>query len=276
MTQAGRQSAPSGAPQPFGAAGAQPRTFGMGDAAAQVPPVGAGAPARAYPLASDGTTVYLPPYSDAQVAFPPGYAPGAYETVGAPQPYAPAVSQMPYPYPYAGQQPAAPAPQKKKRRVMRWLLLLLLLLCIAAAVAFLLFDCGSNGSKRAGIAGQLDGKTPDEIQAELDRIVDEGMFNISIASTVQMANGVDPAELRIENVPGNRYLMRVVLVRDDTGEQLYETDLIEPNFHIQQDTLDVVLPAGIYPCTALFYAYDQETEEQVGQAAARITVNVAS
>ena len=67
-----------------------------------------------------------------------------------------------------------------------------------------------------------------------------------------------------------------MITRDDTKEQLYETDLIEPNFHIQQDTLDVVLPAGSYPCTATFYAYDMETEEQAGQAAARMTVNVAS
>ena len=186
-------------------------------------------------------------------------------------------------YPAAAQYvpPATSIPQepaKKKRRKAFWIGLIVALLCIALAVLLVLNMLGIFGgkSKRQGTSGQLEGKTAEEIQAELDRVVDEGMFNISIAATVMMERGDAPAELRIENVPGNRYLMRVAITLDDTGEQVYATELIEPNFHIQQDVLDVELKAGTYPATALFTAYDPATEEQVGQAAAKVAIAVAA
>lgn len=122
--------------------------------------------------------------------------------------------------------------------------------------------------------GQLKGKTPEEIQAELDRVVEEGMFDISIASRVDFADGASEGELRIENVPGNPYLMKVEISRDDTGEVVYTSGLVEPNHHIQKARLDVDLDAGDYPCTAVFYAYDLEDEQLVGQAAAKLTIAV--
>ena len=135
------------------------------------------------------------------------------------------------------------------------------------------FVCFEHGREISRFVSKFS-KTEAEIQAELDRVVDDGMFNISIASTVQFPDGRSPGELRIENVPGNRYLMRVVIVEDATGQQIYETDLIEPNYHIQADTLDVPLAAGNYECTAMFYAYDPESEDVIGQAAAEIAVIV--
>lgn len=197
-------------------------------------------------------------------------------------------AQGTYPYPTQGGYPAQlyggaparsldmpPTTQKKKRR---WVVVLIifLIMCLIAAGALLFFGQGANKATRQGTAGQLEGKTQEEIQAELDRVVDEGMFNISIANVVQFADGTSEGELRIENVPGNHYLMRVAIILDDTGEQVYETDMIEPNHHIQRDALDVVLPAGQYSATAMFSAYDQQTEEQVGQAAAKILIQVDS
>lgn len=164
-------------------------------------------------------------------------------------------------------------PPKKKRCAAFWIGLIIALLCVALAVIVALNIFGGT-TKRQGSLGQLDGKSDEEIQAELDRVVDEGMFNISIAASILFENGNAPGELRIENVPGNRYLMKVDIVRDDTGEIIYTTDLIEPNHHIQSDTLDVSLPAGLYDCTAVFEAYDPETEEAIGQAAANIVIQI--
>lgn len=149
-----------------------------------------------------------------------------------------------------------------------------LALIVAAVLAFALFAQTGAGRDPNAAVGQLEGKTQEEIQAELDRIVEEGMFNISIASTVQLEDGTSEAELRIENVPNNPYLMKVEITRDDTGDTIYTSGLIEPNHHIQKAKLDVDLDAGDYPCTAVFYAHDKEDEHLIGQAAAKLTVQV--
>lgn len=69
--------------------------------------------------------------------------------------------------------------------------------------------------------GQYEGKSEAEIQAELDKVVQEGMFNISINPDIRMTSGRAEAELRVENIPANHHLMSVTLSRDDTGEVLY-------------------------------------------------------
>ncbi|MEG0375531.1 MAG: flagellar protein FliS [Raoultibacter sp.] len=147
---------------------------------------------------------------------------------------------------------------------------------LAGFFAFKYFQEGSSGRDPNAALGQLSGKTQEEVQAELDRMVEEGMFNISIASSIVLQDGMAEGDVCIENIPSNRYLMQVEITRDDTGETLYKTGLIEPNHHIQSAKLDVDLDAGTYPCTAVFYAHDAETEELVGQAAAKISITVKS
>ncbi|WP_101550156.1 MULTISPECIES: hypothetical protein [Anaerotruncus] len=156
-----------------------------------------------------------------------------------------------------------------------------LLLLVLGILAFLLLrapKAGPSGLAReaAALAGQLEGKTEEEIQAELNRIVEEGMFNISINTAPTFENGKAEGPLQIENVPGNRYLMQVLITLDDTGELIYETGLIEPNHHIQSAKLDVELEKGEYLATAVFNAYDPETEEYIGSAGAKLTITVLS
>ncbi|WP_308754458.1 hypothetical protein [uncultured Anaerotruncus sp.] len=154
-----------------------------------------------------------------------------------------------------------------------------LLLLVLAILAYLLLrtpKAGPSGLAReaAALAGQLEGKTEEEIQKELNRIVEEGMFNISINTAPIFENGGAEGPLQIENVPGNRYLMQVQITLDDTGELIYKTGLIEPNHHIQNTKLDVELGKGEYLATAVFNAYDPETEEYVGSAGAKLTITV--
>ena len=165
-------------------------------------------------------------------------------------------------------------PKRKKRGVAFWIALIIALLAIAAAVVLAFMLLNPAKANRSGDLGQLEGKTAAEVQAELDRVVEEGMFNISIASVVEFADGTSEGELRIENVPNNNYLMRVEITRDDTGETIYQTDVIEPNHHIQSDVLDADLDPGSYECTATFFALDPETEDEIGQVAAAMKINV--
>ena len=131
-----------------------------------------------------------------------------------------------------------------------------------------------QGVGGAGEAGQLEGKTEAEIQAELDRQVEEGMFNISIASNIQFADGASPGKAYIENVPGNRYLMKVAITDDGSGELLYESGVLQPNQYIEDIALTRDLDPGAYDATATFTALDQTTYEEVGHTAAKVTLNV--
>lgn len=167
---------------------------------------------------------------------------------------------------------------------MKFILRLLpLLLLTVGATGIILFQlqttaAPANSSKNRdpnATAGQYEGKSTSAIQAELDRTVQEGMFNISINPVIHLSSGKDEAELRIENIPANHHLMGVAITRNDTGEVLYRSGLIEPGYHIQTAPLDVVLSRGDYEATALFTAYDPATEQPAGQAAAKIMISVA-
>lgn len=124
------------------------------------------------------------------------------------------------------------------------------------------------------ILGQAPYKTPEEVQAELDRIVEEGMLNISIASVIEFADGTAPGTAYIENVPGNHYAMKVRIVLDDTGDVVYESGGLKPGTYIETITLSQDLEPGSYPATATFAAYNMDTLEEVGQAGANINLEV--
>ena len=175
-----------------------------------------------------------------------------------------------------------PKKKEKKNKKSPYKLIILLLVVIVVLLAVLLLrSCAGSESTHKNrdpnaALGQYEGKTEEEIQAELDKIVEEGMFNISINSNVLMHSGKDEAELRIENIAANHHLMSVEITRDDNGQVLYTSGLIEPGYYIQAVPLDVVLPKGSYEATALFTAYDPDTEQPVGQAGAKINIEVES
>ena len=170
---------------------------------------------------------------------------------------------------------------KTKNRL--FIVIIILLLAVVALLLFLLLRPSDADNETApamrnanASLGQYEGKTDEEIQAELNRIVEEGMFNISINPDITMESGDSEAELRIENVPGNQYLMSVEITLDDTGEVIYKSGLIEPNYHIQSAPLDVKLAAGTYSATAIFTAHDPDTEAEAGTAGAKITITIKS
>ncbi|WP_165252080.1 flagellar protein FliS [Adlercreutzia sp. ZJ304] len=139
-----------------------------------------------------------------------------------------------------------------------------------------LFACNGNSLFDPNAqTGQAPYKSEEEMQAELDRVVEEGMFNISIASVIEFADGTSSGTAYIENVPGNRYNMQVTITDDNSGDVLYESGVLQPNQFIESIVLVKDLEAGTYPATATFTALDPTTYDQVGQAAAKITLNVA-
>ncbi len=176
--------------------------------------------------------------------------------------------------PYEFQGEGNQAQPKHKKSFVVWIVIASIAVILALLVGLYFFMDSTQYKDQTGVLGQLDGKTAEEIQAELDRYVEEGSLNISIASVVRFADGNAEGELRIENSPANHYSMQIDIARNDNGQVIYSSDPIEPNYHIQYGRLNEDLPAGTYPCTATFYALDPETNEVVGQAGAAVTIVV--
>lgn len=165
---------------------------------------------------------------------------------------------------------------KKRRRIIVLILVIIAIIAAILAGLYMCTDVDLPGRERNINAelGQLDGKTDAEIQAELNRVVDESMFDISIAHTMVFPDGQSEGEVRIENVPGNRYLLDCTITEADTGDVLYESGVLEPNHHITNGKLLKDLDPGTYKANALFKALDPDTEEEVGAVNAEITILV--
>ncbi|MBC3939695.1 MULTISPECIES: hypothetical protein [Anaerotruncus] len=162
---------------------------------------------------------------------------------------------------------------KKNGGAVKWAFPVVILILVGV-IAWLLLRPQEQpaGLTRAADAqlGQLEGKTEEQIVEELNRIVEEGMFNISINTQPEFPDGSSPGNLCIENSPANHYLMVVEITLNDTGEKVYTSGALEPNYHIQEAKLDRALAKGTYPATATFYAYTADTQELVGTAGAEM------
>lgn len=122
--------------------------------------------------------------------------------------------------------------------------------------------------------GGLEHKSQEEIQAELNKQVAEGMINISMNLTPVFDDGESEGNLLIINEDINRYPQVVEIYLKDTDELIYKSGAIPVGSKIESDTLDVDLDAGEYECTAYFNAVNPDTGELVGRAGAEVKITV--
>ena len=167
------------------------------------------------------------------------------------------------------------APKKGRGKLL--LLLLLLILLIAAGVGGWYWWQSQQDTffDVAAMTGHLPGKTEEEIQAELNRVVEEGMFNIAINTYLIFPDGNGEGLANIENIAANRYNMTVQITLDSTGETVYQSKGIRPGQYIQYIRLSEDLPAGVYNATAVFTAHMPDDEHSIaGQAGAKLVLEV--
>lgn len=126
----------------------------------------------------------------------------------------------------------------------------------------------------AAIEGGWDNLSPEEIAEKLNEKVAEGMINISMNTAPYFENGKAEGNVMIVNESINNYPQKVQIVRNDTGEQIYESNAIPVGSKIERATLDVTLPAGTYECTAYFHNLDPESGAIIGTAGAIINITI--
>ena len=126
----------------------------------------------------------------------------------------------------------------------------------------------------SAVEGGWDNLSPEEIEARLNEKVAEGMINISANTAPIFEDGSSEGNLMLVNESINNYPQKVQIVRNDTGEQIYESGAIAVGSKIERARLDVVLPAGTYECTAYFHNLDPESGAIIGTAGAIITITI--
>ena len=138
-----------------------------------------------------------------------------------------------------------------------------------------------GSSTKAGIVydssateGGWDNLSPEEIAEKLNEKVAEGMINISMNTAPYFENGTSEGNVMIVNESINNYPQQVEFIRNDTGEQIYQSKAIPVGSKIERAALDAELPAGTYECTAMFHNLDPVSGEIIGTAGAIITITI--
>ena len=176
---------------------------------------------------------------------------------------------------------------KQAKLNVRVVLVIAFLICAIGAGIFLITRLVSKplpkeeARAKAGIVydssaveGGWDNLSPEEIAEKLNEKVAEGMINISMNTAPYFENGTADGNLMIVNESINNYPQKVQIVRNDTGEQIYQSKAIPVGSKIERAKLDATLPAGTYECTAYFHNLDPETGEIIGTAGAIITITI--
>ena len=176
---------------------------------------------------------------------------------------------------------------KQARLNIRVVLAVAFLVCAIGAGIFLITRLVSKPLTKEDVRGQTgivydssaveggwDNLSPEEIAEKLNEKVAEGMINISMNTAPYFENGTAEGNVMIVNEAINNYPQQVEFIRNDTGEQIYQSKAIPVGSKIERAALDVELPAGTYECTAMFHNLDPETGNVIGTAGAIITITI--
>lgn len=117
-------------------------------------------------------------------------------------------------------------------------------------------------------------RAEDEILADLNQKVSEGMITMSMNPDPIFDDGKASGNLLIHNENANHHAQVIMIARDDTQDVIYSSGLVPVGKYLNSDKLDVALSAGDYPCTAYFHSVDDVTGEVLGTGAVHITIHV--
>ncbi|MCH1942154.1 hypothetical protein [Holdemania massiliensis] len=175
--------------------------------------------------------------------------------------------------------------QKKEINKKNWIVLVLILivLFLIAALGFVIWKGNQKENPRLeanATVGMMPGKTAEQIEAELNQQVTEGMiaFTINSAPVFEDWKG----EIWFENPESNNKYTRLELELDVTdpyaeslnNRTLCQTGLLKPGSYMDEIELSQKLPEGTYRCTARIYAYKLDGESYLGEVQAGLQITV--
>lgn len=172
-------------------------------------------------------------------------------------------------------QGASDGKARKKRRLVTAAAIAALLALLLGGLA-MCHGCGGGWLDPAARDGSYAGKSHEQIVADLNASVQEGMMNISVATVMQGKEGSDTVNVRFENIAANHWDQKCTITLDETGEVLWQSGAIKPGQSIDNATLSRTFDAGTYPVTATVTGYDSDTHEEKGKLAGKVTLYIAA
>lgn len=86
-----------------------------------------------------------------------------------------------------------------------------------------------------------------------------GYYEVTMNTTWNFPSGEDPSSnAYVENVATNTNAVYFDVIRVDTEETIYESPILPLGSHLDNITLDTVLPAGTYNCQVTYHLLDDE------------------
>lgn len=114
-----------------------------------------------------------------------------------------------------------------------------------------------------------------EIDEELKMNVEKGMFMTDMSIDWSFPNGKSASsDARVANSANNNQPISFDLIRSDTNEVIYTSDVIPVGYSIKEIKLDTDLPAGVYPMLCNYHLLDEETGETISSVAINVTVRI--
>lgn len=141
------------------------------------------------------------------------------------------------------------------------------------------FGIGTAGfwDQKWGRKNDFPLRTHTETPYERDRrntLLAENMKYVSVEKELVFESETQTGYAGISNGIESSMSCRLTVILDKTGEVLYQSQLIDPGYYLENIRLDGELQTGYYPCTALWSFYEGESDLQAGNTAEKIVVIV--
>lgn len=162
--------------------------------------------------------------------------------------------------------------EKKKR--YNWIVNTILIIVIILVLLLMFRSCRAKDTHvddrfEVGVDGDTsdisDGRTQDEIIADLNNKVKESEINITMNSNPVFKDGKSAGNLLIKNNEINNYPQMVEIYLKDSNKLVYKSGLIPVGKAIDSAKLTEDLDAGTYEAVACFFNIVTEKDENTGK-----------
>jgi len=158
------------------------------------------------------------------------------------------------------------ARRRRRRRRIAILLLLLLLLSVGSFICYRYIkysDSDGDGIPDGGTdwiwpTMPISDEQTDEPNATVYKIPS---YSFKAFAGVSIKTGSTDAAMALANPESNNVYMQFIVKMRDTGEVLYQSDLVEPGKGIYKQTLSRTFEPGEYACTLQINAFALDTQQ---------------